>query len=97
MADMEVNLSSIAGMEKTLAEAIETLEENLSNMYGSVSELNKTWDGPNHDAFVEEFENRHLDMRELNKSLRSYLRALKKAQKTYAECEETVFQIVKRQ
>lgn len=97
MADIEVDTSEISALEKKIESAVEGLDENLGNMYRSVSELNDTWEGPNHDEFVENFENRYLNMKELEKSLKSYLKALRKARKTYAKCESEVFQIVRNQ
>lgn len=97
MADLDVNTSEMSALENKLESAIESLHENLGNLYTSVNELNATWEGPNHDEFVENFENRYLNMTELEKSLKSYLKALKKAKKTYTQCEEDVSQIVRNQ
>lgn len=97
MADLEVDITEMSALEKKLESAIETLHENLGNLYTSVNELNGTWEGPNHDTFVENFENRYLNMEELEKGLKSYLKALKKARKSYTQCEEDVLQIVRSQ
>lgn len=97
MADVEVDVSLISSMEKRFEEEIEQLQEDLSSLYTSVEELNQTWEGPNHEEFVKNFENRYLDMTELDRSLKSYLKALKKAQKTYTDCESEVFRIVRNQ
>lgn len=97
MADLEVSTDEMSALENKLEAAIENLHENLGNLQTSVNELNATWKGPNHDAFTENFENRYLNMTELEKSLKSYLKALKKARKSYTKCEEDVFQIVRNQ
>lgn len=97
MADIEVNISSIASLEKRFEALMELLQEDLGSMYSSLQELNQTWEGPKHDVFVETFENRYCDMEQLQKSLKSYQQALKKAKKTYKNCEEEVYQIVRKQ
>lgn len=97
MADLDVDITEMSALEKKLESAIETLHENLGSLHASVDELNGTWESPNHDSFVESFENRYLNMEELEKSLNSYLKALKKARKSYTQCEEDVFRIVRNQ
>lgn len=94
MADLEVNISSINGMQKQFGEAIETLESSLEAMYAGVTELNKTWEGPNHTEFVENFQNRYESLCELNKELKSYKKAVKQAGNIYNQCEESVYQMV---
>lgn len=95
MPDIEVNTSSISGMQKQFGESIEALESSLETMYAGVAELNKTWDGPNHTEFTENFQERYEQMLELNKALKSYKKAVKQAGKTYEQCEETVYQMIR--
>lgn len=96
MADLAVNLDSMTGTIRSISEAVNTLEDHLKLMQESVSELNQTWEGPNHDEFVEKFGERYEMMVQLNKMLRKYLSSMKKAKKTYTSCEETVNNLVGR-
>ena len=76
---------------------MEGLNTVLREMYGRYKELNGTCDGPNHEEFTEKFERNHENMEELNRSLETYVKALKKAESLYGKCEEEVWQIVRAQ
>lgn len=95
MADLEVNTSSISSMQTTLEEAVESLESTLKAMYASVNDLNATWEGPNHDEFVRDFQNRYEQMQKLNQAFKSYSNSVKQANKIYRKCEDEVWQIVR--
>lgn len=97
MADLEVNVTSLKSTCGSVKESVERLEKMLSEMYASVKELNSTWEGPNHEEFTEKFERNHENMEELNRSLETYVKALKKAESLYGNCEEEVWQIVRAQ
>lgn len=97
MADLATDISEMSTLENRLEAETENLHEMLEDLHTSVNELHATWAGPNHDEFVETFENRYLNMTELEKSLKSYLKALGKAKKSYSRCEDEVFQIVRNQ
>lgn len=97
MADIEINTESLASTVQKLEAQTELLENALKNMYQGIEELNQTWEGPNHDEFEADFSGKHADMKELNKMLKSYVRALKKAEKTYESCEDDVYSVVRAQ
>lgn len=95
MADLEVNVQSIKSMRSSLQELVDQLDGMLDDMYQSVEELHQTWDGPNHIEFTSRFENRHANMKDMDKSLSSFVKAIKKAQSLYGQCEEEVWNIVR--
>ena len=96
MADLAVDTDAINSMVKRMSDSSEVLESSLSMMYESVRELNRTWEGPNHTAFVETFEQRYQVMEKLNQSMKKYVASVKKARKAYADCEEEVNSLVGR-
>lgn len=97
MADIEVNSASISQMEKNVRTGLEHLKASIKNVHAGVEELNKTWEGPNHETFEKAFLENYADMTKLEKMLEHYADSLKKAAKTYRECEKEVAQIVRRQ
>lgn len=97
MADIEVNSASISQMEKNVRTGLEHLTASMKNVRIGMEELNKTWEGPNHEEFEKAFLENYADMTKLEKMLEHYADSLKKAAKTYRECEKEVAQIVRRQ
>lgn len=97
MADLEVSVTSLKSMQKTVSTSVSELERLLQEMYTSVKILNNTWEGPNHKEFIEKFEANYENMANLNRSLKAYAKALKKAGSLYEKCEEEVWQIVRGQ
>lgn len=97
MADLEVNIPSLKSTRGSVKDSVESLDKMLREMYESVRELNSTWEGPNHEEFTEKFERNHENMEELNRSLETYVKTLKKAESLYGKCEEEVWQIVRAQ
>lgn len=97
MADLEVDIGSMKSLHSSVKDSVDDLEKQLQSMYQSVEELSATWEGPNHDVFTENFVKNVENMKELNKSLQAYAKALNKVRTLYGKCEEEVWQIVRAQ
>ena len=93
MADLEVDIGSMKSLHSSVKDSVDDLEKQLQSMYQSVEEL----EGPNHDVFTENFVKNVENMKELNKSLQAYAKALNKVRTLYGKCEEEVWQIVRAQ
>ena len=52
MADLEVSVTSLKSMQKTVSTSVSELERLLQEMYTSVKTLNNRWGGPNHKGFM---------------------------------------------
>ena len=90
MKTMKVSTGSIDDARKRAEEEVENFSEMLEKMHVGVEELNASWEGGNHDEFVETFAERYKQMVKAVELLRGYLKSLASASKAYGNCESEV-------
>lgn len=74
----------------------ETLVKQLEAMSEAIEALNDTWQGPNHEAFVAEYERRRQGIEEFHKVLASYFHTMGDAYVEYDKGEAAIGDIVRR-
>lgn len=68
--------------------------KSLSEMENNVNELNATWKGPAHEAFVQRFQKDMELMTEVWNILADMLVAIQYAKTSYQECDSEVLSVV---
>lgn len=91
--DIEVNTEEISSIVSSAQEFYDVmLRANLTQMTMEIEALNATWEGPNHTAFVDDYETRKDNLETFHGVLTAYLDACSKAVAEYNDCESDVAQ-----
>ena len=94
MKQVKVNTDSIRHCHREASSRLENLRSVLGSMHKSVDELNETWEGANHNQFVEEFENLYGNMEQVCNTLDSYLTSVNESAQLYETCDSEIASLV---
>ena len=90
MKRIKVNTESIGSAKKVCANELQILSKAVSDMDKSVTELNATWKGGNHDKFAKAYLERYKLMQKALELIESYLNGIDSVNKKYESCESDV-------
>lgn len=90
MKRMKVNTDSIGNARKRSSDEVQNLSKAIADMDKSVTELNATWKGGNHDKFAATYAERYELVQKALQMLDEYLKGMATAVKKYEQCESDV-------
>ena len=90
MKRIKVNTGSIGNARKRSSDEVQNLARAIADMDKSVTELNATWKGGNHDEFAATYAERHELMQKALQMVEEYLNGVATAVKKYEQCESEV-------
>lgn len=90
MARLKVDTDSMQSLAKSMTEWIAETAQTLTQMRELVASLDATWEGGNHDTFVESFEKRIENVRAQRLTIEKFAESLEAASKLYMELETEV-------
>lgn len=91
---IEVNLDSLAKNIESMKDVLKAIGGNMKKMSSDVDSMSQMWDGPAHDAFVDQFGLDEKDFGELQKAISEYLGTLEDARETYLKYEARITEII---
>lgn len=93
--DIEVSTEGMSGIRSSAYDTFDdVLRASLTSMTLSVEALNATWEGPNHQGFVEAYKVRKDDLDAFHDALGAFLRAWSEAYREYNTCESDVASMI---
>ena len=94
MNEIRIEESRLAGDIGQFEECMQRFSNSQTAMQNSINELNKTWSGAAHDAFVQSFQNDMTLMNEVWNILADMLEAMRYAKASYQQCDAEVNAVV---
>lgn len=91
---IKINTNRLNSDAERIAGLIQTMKKELSNMKGSVNDMNKMWEGPTKIAFMQAVNRDTQALQDLINSLESIQKYEVSAKKEYEKCESQVSQLV---
>lgn len=94
MARLRVDIDSMAKLDTSLKEQIAETAESMKQMRDLVQTLDASWEGTNHDEFMESFRARKDDVKAKSLTLEQFSASLSQAVLLYRELESEVAETV---
>lgn len=92
--EIEINTSSLDRDIQAMEVKLQSLHNSMDKMYDAVIALDRTWDGPANEVFVQQFNSDRQAMLELLEILNKLKEHMQFASKEYDTCEKQVGDIV---
>ena len=92
--EIEINTDRLKADVETLNGNITQLETQMRNMFRSMQDLDRTWEGPSHSTFDAQFSQDLQTFEEMIGTLNELNKALKNAADQYDKCENKVHDLV---
>ncbi len=93
--EIEMNTSTLAGDIESLESLVTDLESQMKKMFGSITELDRMWDGPANAAFNQQFQIDYQSCEEMCRVLRELIGSLKYAREEYDKCEQNIDTVIR--
>lgn len=84
---ISIDTESIKTLRNEFDTEINTMSASMLKINESVDQLHATWEGPNHDAYVANFQIGYEKMNEMKTALMKFIDILDAAEKKYSQCE----------
>ncbi|SDZ97381.1 WXG100 family type VII secretion target [Oribacterium sp. KHPX15] len=92
--EIEISTDRLKADVETLNGNITQLETQMRNMFNSMRDLDRTWEGPAHSQFDAQFSQDLESFEEMIGTLNELNNALKHAADEYDKCESKVYSLV---
>ena len=92
--EIAVRTESLASDITSMQSRLESIRNKSDKMFEAVSMLDKMWEGPANDAFVQQFVSDQKSMDEMCEVIQSIISCLTYAKDEYVKCENEVSSIV---
>lgn len=87
---IKVNTGALRNDANSLAEMAEQARKQLKDMHESITALDRMWDGPANETFVQQFNGDYELLNSLCDSVKAFSNDLKDAAQEYDKCEDSV-------
>lgn len=87
---IKVNTGALRSDANELAEMAERARHQLKDMYESIVALDRMWDGPANETFVQQFTGDYELLNSLCDGVKAFSEDLKNAAQEYDKCEDSV-------
>lgn len=95
MNEIEMDTSVLYRDIEELEDRAADLENLVKNIFNSMEELDRMWDGPANDEFSRQFQKDYQFCEGMCKILRQWIQSLKYAGQEYDNCEYSVSSVIR--
>lgn len=92
--EIEINTSALNRDVDTLSATLRQVRSEIEGMYEAIRVLDRMWEGPANEAFVEQFNIDYRNMQELCKAVQSLIYCMQNASVSYISGENQVADII---
>lgn len=93
-SEMAIDTTALNRDIGTLSSTLRRVEAEVEGMYGAIQSLDRMWDGPANEAFVQQFRRDYANMQALFRAVQSLIQCMRGAGAAYASGEKRVESIV---
>ena len=90
ITEIEMNTSTLGRDIDSLENMLGQLETQIEKMYGSITDLDRMWDGPANEAFNHQFSRDYQLCLKMCQVLKELIDSLQHAKTEYEKCEQNV-------
>ena len=94
MAKLKVDTEAMRKVDETLEASVTDMARLMTAMRDEVAGLDGFWEGPNHDAFVSDFERRKLAVKARGLALERFVASFGRAVRLYQQLKDELARAV---
>lgn len=91
---IEIETGSLFSDIQSMTGEVGEAEQQTSQMFEAMAELDRMWDGAANAAFIHQFQIDYESMQNLCAEVRHLISCMEYAKKRYEECEDEVYQTI---